>query len=84
MSSSDYDHESRWWIQVIDSGIGIPLDKQESIFEAFSQADNSTTRKFGGTGLGLAISNELTRLMDGKLTVQSEEGTEAPSVSTFP
>ncbi len=69
------DNDSRWWIQVIDSGIGIPLDKQESIFEAFSQADNSTTRKFGGTGLGLAISNELTRLMDGKLSVRSEEGT---------
>jgi CheY-like chemotaxis protein/HPt (histidine-containing phosphotransfer) domain-containing protein/anti-sigma regulatory factor (Ser/Thr protein kinase) len=59
---------------VSDSGIGIPQNKQQLIFEAFSQADNSTTRKFGGTGLGLSISSRLVQLMDGKLWVESEAG----------
>lgn len=55
-----------------DTGIGIPKDKQTIIFEAFEQAETSTTRKFGGTGLGITISKELVQLMNGQIGVESE------------
>jgi signal transduction histidine kinase/DNA-binding response OmpR family regulator len=66
--------EASVMLTVRDTGMGIPLDRQEAIFESFTQADGSTTRMFGGTGLGLTICRQLVHLMNGQLNVQSEPG----------
>lgn len=67
---------------VKDSGIGIPRDKQEKIFQSFEQAESSTTKTYGGTGLGLSISKCLTEMMGGEIYVKSEEGAGAEFVFT--
>jgi signal transduction histidine kinase/DNA-binding response OmpR family regulator len=72
--ASRSDHELELYFTVADSGIGIPADKHSLIFEAFAQADGSSTRNFGGTGLGLAISSQLAGLMGGRIWVESTMG----------
>ncbi|MCX6268887.1 MAG: ATP-binding protein [Bacteroidetes bacterium] len=66
--------ESSIKFSIIDTGIGIPQDKLQTVFDSFTQANSSDTRKFGGTGLGLSISKQLVELMDGKIAIESREG----------
>ncbi len=69
---------------VSDSGIGIPQDKQEVIFEAFQQVDGTTSRQYGGTGLGLSVSRQMVTLLGGHLTVTSQEGEGSTFTFTVP
>lgn len=70
----DDGHSEHVRIDVSDTGIGIPRDAQDRIFDSFSQADGSTTRKYGGTGLGLAIVKQLVGMMGGHLGLSSVPG----------
>jgi signal transduction histidine kinase len=82
VESSGKEHLIR--LSVTDTGIGIPEEKQSEIFSSFSQADSSTTRKFGGTGLGLAICRQLAELMDAEVGLESEEGKGSSFYFTVP
>jgi len=78
------ENKEELYIEVKDEGIGIPKEKLSHVFEAFSQADSSTTRKYGGTGLGLTISYKLVQLLGGELKVESEEGKGSKFYFTIP
>jgi two-component system, sensor histidine kinase and response regulator len=71
-------------VRVVDTGIGIPREKQQAIFDAFTQADGSITRQFGGTGLGLSIASRLVTLMGGRMWLESDPGRGAAFHFTLP
>ena len=86
MNVSLHDRNNQPFIRfdIEDTGIGIPQDKQEAIFGAFTQADGNTTRKYGGTGLGLAVTKQLAELLGGEVTVSSEVGKGSTFSLTIP
>jgi CheY-like chemotaxis protein len=80
---TENEREFMIYFEVKDTGIGIPIEKIDTLFEPFTQADNSTTRRFGGTGLGLAICNRLAKLMGGEITIESAPGQGSCFTFTF-
>lgn len=74
VQTNQFDDELEICFSIVDTGIGIPAEKLDSLFKAFSQVDSSTTRKYGGSGLGLSISKQLVHLMGGKIWVESTLG----------
>jgi signal transduction histidine kinase len=72
------------YFEVADTGIGVPEDRQEKVFESFEQADSSTSRKYGGTGLGLAITRELIKMMGGAVSLESQESVGSIFTITLP
>ncbi len=85
-ASLEYDKENKAFLRfsVTDTGIGIPSDKHDKLFESFSQVDTSTTREHGGTGLGLAISKQLVEMMGGRIDYTSTEGSGSEFWFTVP
>jgi signal transduction histidine kinase/CheY-like chemotaxis protein len=84
VESTEWQNKQAVAMSVIDTGIGIPVEKQQAIFESFQQADGSSTRQHKGTGIGLSIARELSRLLEGKITLQSEEGSGSTFTFTLP
>lgn len=84
--SCDRIQKNTTWVkfEVADTGVGIPKEKLDTIFESFSQADASVTRKYGGTGLGLTIARQLVELQNGKITVKSEENVGSTFTALIP
>jgi len=86
LTVTTFEQDGTMWINFVisDNGIGIPEDKQRSLFQAFKQVDGSTTRKYGGTGLGLVISKRFVEMMGGTITLQSTPGQGTAFTVTLP
>jgi signal transduction histidine kinase len=76
--------ERMLYFEVIDTGVGMSAEVQKTIFEAFTQADSSTTRQYGGTGLGLAITKSFCEMLHGQITVESEIGQGSRFIMALP